>query len=157
MREKIEKLILENEKISLGKVAEELKVSLVEVLRNSPTVRKYPVEKRDELFNILRGWEKVLLLVITPNFVLEIKDKFPQGFYGNGYLNFQDVNSSIGGHLSIEKIKEIFLVDDYMFGKKSCSIRFYDEDEKEVFAIYVPRDEKKELIKEYVDCFNSLI
>lgn len=157
MREKIEKLILENEKISLGKVAEELKVSLVEVLRNSPTVRKYPVEKRDKLFNILRGWEKVLLLVITPNFVLEIKDKFPQGFYGHGYLNFQDVNSSIGGHLSIEKIKEIFLVDDYMFGKKSCSIRFYDEDEKEVFAIYVPRDEKKELIKEYVDCFNSLI
>ena len=61
MREKIEKLILENEKMSLGKVAEELKVSLVEVLRNSPTVRKYPVEKRDELFNILRGWEKVLL------------------------------------------------------------------------------------------------
>ncbi len=43
-----------------------------------------------------------------------------------------------------------------MFGRKSCSIRFYGEDEKEILAIYVPRDDKKELIKEYLDCFYSL-
>lgn len=157
MKNRIEKLLKENEKISLEKIAKELGISLMEVLREAPTVRKYPFEKREELFEILRGWEKVFLLVVTPNFVLEIKDKFPKGFYAHGYLNFHDPESSIGGHLSVGKIKEIFLVEDNMFGRKSCSIRFYGEDEKEIFAIYVPRDDKKELIKEYLDCFYSLI
>lgn len=157
MKNRIEKLLKENEKISLEKIAKELGISLIEVLREAPTVRKYPLEKREELFEILRGWEKVFLLVVTSNFVLEIKDKFPKGFYAHGYLNFHDPESSIGGHLSVGKIKEIFLVEDNMFGRKSCSIRFYGEDEKEIFAIYVPRDDKKELIKEYLDCFYSLI
>ena len=157
MKNRIEKLLKENEKISLEKIAKELGISLIEVLREAPTVRKYPLEKKEELFEILRGWEKVFLLVVTPNFVLEIKDKFPKGFYAHGYLNFHDPESSIGGHLSVDKIKEIFLVEDNMFGRKSCSIRFYGEDEKEILAIYVPRDDKKELIKEYLDCFYSLI
>lgn len=156
MREKIAELLAKDEKISLGKIAQELNVPLVDIYRNSPSVRKYPVEKREELFEILRGWDKVFLLVVTPNFVLEIKDKFPKGFYAHGFLNFHDNDSSIGGHLSVDKIKEIFLVEDIMFGRKSCSIKFYGEDEKEIFAIYVPRDEKKELIKEYLDCFYSL-
>lgn len=156
MKNRIEKLLKENEKISLEKIAKELGISLIEVLREAPTVRKYPLEKREELFEILRGWEKVFLLVVTPNFVLEIKDKFPKGFCAHGYLNFHDPESSIGGHLSVDKIKEIFLVEDNMFGRKSCSIRFYGEDEKEILAIYVPRDDKKELIKEYLDCFYSL-
>ncbi|MGL5960511.1 MAG: ChuX/HutX family heme-like substrate-binding protein, partial [Cetobacterium sp.] len=100
--------------------------------------------------------EKVFLLVITPSFVLEIQDKFPSGFYAHGYLNFNDKNSSIGGHLSTEKIKEIFLVKDIMFGRESYSIKFYGEDEKEIFAVYVPRNEKKELIQECLDSFNKL-
>ena len=156
MRKEIEKLLEKDKKTSLEKIAKELGISLIEVLREAPTVRKYPLEKREELFEILRGWEKVFLLVVTPNFVLEIKDKFPKGFYAHGYLNFHDPESSIGGHLSVDKIKEIFLVEDNMFGRKSCSIRFYGEDEKEILAIYVPRDDKKELIKEYLDCFYSL-
>ena len=157
MRKEIEKLLEKDKKTSLEKIAKELGISLIEVLRNSPTVRKYPLEKREELFEILREWEKVFLLVVTPNFVLEIKDKFPKGFYAHGDLNFHDPESSIGGNLSVDKIKEIFLVADNMFGRKSCSIRFYGEYEKEIFAIYVPRDDKKELIKEYLDCFYSLI
>ena len=43
-----------------------------------------------------------------------------------------------------------------MYGRKSCSIKFFGEDEKEIFAVYVPRDEKKELIKECLESFNNL-
>lgn len=56
MKNRIEKLLKENEKISLEKIAKELGISLIEVLREAPTVRKY---LREELFEILRGWEKV--------------------------------------------------------------------------------------------------
>ena len=158
MKEKIEEILKTEEGVSLAKISKDLGISFIEVLRQAPapTVRKYDVSKLDELFDILRSWEKVFLLVVTPSFVLEIKDKFPKGFYSHGFLNFHDETSSIGGHLSASKIKEIFVVEDMMYGRKSCSIKFYGEDEKEIFAIYVPRDEKKELIKECLDSFNKL-
>ena len=156
MKSKISDMLTNDAKISLGKIAKELGISMLEVLREAPTVRKYDVERIDELFNTLREWEKVFLLVVTPNFVLEIQDKFPKGFYAHGFLNFHDKDSAIGGHLSVGKIKEIFLVKDIMFGRESYSIKFFAEDEKEIFAVYVPRDEKKELIKECLESFQSL-
>lgn len=156
MKEKINHLLKENEKITLNEISKKLGISYVETLRNAPTCTKYPVEEINYLFDTLREWENVLLLVMAPNFVLEIKDKFPQGFLGHGFYNFHDKNSSIGGHLSIGNIKEIFFVEDIMFGLKSCSIKFFSEDEKEIFAIYVPRDEKKQLINSCLNSFNAL-
>lgn len=156
LREKIRIMIEENEKISLSTIGSKLGIEYLEVLREAPTVKRYPVDKIDELFEILRGWEKVFLLVVTPSFVLEIKDKFPKGFYAHNFLNFHDGNSSIGGHLSVGKIREIFLAKDFMFGRESYSIKFYGEDKKEIFAVYVPRDEKKELIKECLESFKKL-
>ena len=156
MKNKINEMLVNDEKASLNKIAKELDISIIEVLREAPTVKKYDIEKIDDLFDILRGWEKVFLLVVTPSFVLEIQDKFPKGFYAHGFLNFQDKNSTIGGHLSVGKIKEIFLVKDIMFGRESYSIKFFGEDEKEIFAVYVPRNEKKELIEECLESFKSL-
>lgn len=156
MKNKINEILTNDEKASLNKIAKELDISMIEVLREAPTVKKYDIEKIDELFDVLRGWEKVFLLVVTPSFVLEIQDKFPKGFYAHGFLNFHDKNSTIGGHLSVGKIKEIFLVKDIMFGRESYSIKFFGEDEKEIFAVYVPRNEKKELIEECLESFKSL-
>lgn len=126
-------------------------------MKEISSMRNYPVERIEELFEELRTWEKVFLLVVTPNFVLEIKDRFPKGFYGHGFLNLEDANSSIGGHLKVGEIKEISLVDGIMFGRKSCSIKFLSEDKKEIFAVYVPRNEAKELIPECLESFNDLI
>lgn len=156
MKNKIKKLLEANEKISLSKVATELNMPFIEVLRNTESVRTYDIEKIDDLFETLREWKKVFLLVVTPSFVMEIQDKFPKGFYAHGYLNFHDRNSTIGGHLTVGNIKEIFIVEDIMFGRKSCSIKFFGEDEKEIFSVYVPRDEKKELIVECLESFYNL-
>lgn len=157
MKLEIQKLLDEDKKISLAQIAKNLNVEYTEILKNAPTVREYPVEKIDDLFDILRGWEKVFLLLVTEGFVLEIKDKFPKGFYGHGFLNLHDKDSCIGGHLSVDQIRSVFLVDDIMFGRKSCSIKFYNEDKKEIFAVYVPRDEKKELISSCLESFNNII
>ncbi|WP_300330271.1 heme utilization cystosolic carrier protein HutX [Fusobacterium sp.] len=158
MKEQIKNYLIENKNISLAKVSKDLGISFMEVLRQSPDEysKSYPVEKIDELFEKLNSWEQVLMLVVTESFVLEIKDKFPKGKYGHGYLNFGDKESSIGGHLSVGNIKDIFIVNDIMFGRKSCSIKFFDTNEKEIFAVYVPRDEKGQLIEKYLNEFNSL-
>ncbi|MEG2696506.1 MAG: ChuX/HutX family heme-like substrate-binding protein, partial [Cetobacterium sp.] len=101
MKKRIQNILDINEKASLSKISSELEISMIEVLRNAPTVRTFDVKKIDDLFEVLREWEQVFLLVVTPNFVLEIKDKFPKGFYAHGFLNFHDKTTSIGGHLSV--------------------------------------------------------
>lgn len=155
MKKEIENILKNQEGISLSEVSKKLNVPYLEVLKNSPSVRKYDTLKINELFEILQSWEKVFLLVVTENFVLEIKDKFPKGFYAHGFLNFHDSSTSIGGHLTTSSITDIYLVSDYMFGRKSCSIKFYNND-KEVFAIYVPREENKEFIATCLESFYNL-
>ncbi len=155
MKKEIEHILKNKEGISLSEISKQLNIPYLEVLKNSPTVRKYDTLKINELFEILQSWEKVFLLVVTENFVLEIKDKFPKGFYAHGFLNFHDSNTSIGGHLTVSSITDIYLVSDYMFGRKSCSIKFYNND-KEVFAIYVPREENKEFITSCLESFYKL-
>lgn len=156
MRTQIENVLNEEGKISLGQIAKKLDVDYMEVLNNAPNSKRYPVEKLEELFDIFRSWEKVFLLVITENFVLEISDKFPVGFKAHGFLNFHDKTTSIGGHLTTDNISSIYIVDDVMFGRRSCSFKFYDKDNKEIFAIYLPRDEKKELISSPLEDFERL-
>lgn len=155
MKKEIENILKNQEGISLSEVSKKLNIPYLEVLKNSPSVRKYDTLKINELFEILQSWEKVFLLVVTENFVLEIKDKFPKGFYAHGFLNFHDSSTSIGGHLTTSSITDIYLVSDYMFGRKSCSIKFYNND-KEVFAIYVPRGENKEFIATCLESFYNL-
>lgn len=155
MKKEIENILKNQEGISLSEVSKKLNIPYLEVLKNSPSVRKYDTLKINELFEILQSWEKVFLLVVTENFVLEIKDKFPKGFYAHGFLNFHDSSTSIGGHLTTSSITDIYLVSDYMFGRKSCSIKFYNND-KEVFAIYVPREENKEFIATCLESFYNL-
>lgn len=60
MREKIEEILKTEEGVSLAKISKDLGISFIEVLRQAPapTVRKYDVSKLDELFDILRSWEK---------------------------------------------------------------------------------------------------
>lgn len=157
MENKIDNTFKNDKNISLSDMAKKLNIPTFEVLKNSEKVKEYDLKNIDSLFNILRNWEKVLMIVMTPNFILEIQDKFPNGFYSHGFLNLHDTNSSIGGHLSVKDIRYIFLVDDIMFGRKSCSIKFFSENKEEIFSIYVPRDKNKELIENCLKDFYNLM
>ncbi len=57
---------------------------------------------------------------------------------------------------SFWKLHEIFAVEDFMHGKTSCSVKFFGKDEKEIFSIYLPRNEKREYDAEIVEKFNKL-
>ena len=55
--------------------------------------------KFDEIIEDISKWGKILMIKITPSFVIEIKDFMPTGTYGHGYYNFNTKGSSISGHL----------------------------------------------------------
>lgn len=112
--------------------------------------------KFDEVIEDISTWGKILMIKITPPFVIEIKDFMPTGTYGHGYYNFDSKNSSISGHLKVDDIKKIAFETKNHRGMLSHSVVFYDKNEEHIFKIFVTRDENKELLQEQVDRFMAL-
>ena len=158
MKEKIEEILNQNPEISTLEIAQKLNVSEYEVLQNINTNIAKAVDgsKFDEIIEDISKWGKILMIKITPSFVIEIKDFMPTGTYGHGYYNFDSKNSSISGHLKVSDIEKIIFISKKHRGMISHSVVFYDKKGEHIFKIFVARDEKKELIKEQVDKFISL-
>lgn len=112
--------------------------------------------KFDEIIEDISTWGKILMIKITPSFVIEIKDYMPTGTYGHGYYNFDSKNSSISGHLKVSDIKEIVFVSKKHRGMLSHSVVFNDVNKEHIFKIFVTRDENKELLQEQVKRFENL-
>lgn len=158
MKEKIEEILNQNPEISTLEIAQKLNVSEYEVLQNINTNIAKAVDgsKFDEIIEDISKWGKILMIKITPSFVIEIKDFMPTGTYGHGYYNFDSKNSSISGHLKVSDIEKIIFISKKHRGMISHSVVFYDKKGEHIFKLFVARDENKELIKEQVDKFISL-
>ncbi len=109
----------------------------------------------DEIIEDISTWGKILMIKITPSFVIEIKDYMPKGTYGHGYYNFNG-ESSISGHLKASDIDKIVFVSKTHRGMLSHSISFNDKEGEHIFKVFVARDENKELLKEQVEKFEAL-
>ncbi|WP_051488668.1 heme utilization cystosolic carrier protein HutX [Aliarcobacter lanthieri] len=118
-------------------------------------IKEVESTKFDEIIEDISTWGKILMIKITPSFVIEIKDNMPTGTYGHGYYNFNSKNSSISGHLKVSDIETISFVSKILRGKLSHSIVFSKKDE-DIFKIFVTRDENGELLKDQVQKFESL-
>ncbi len=112
--------------------------------------------KFDEIIEDISTWGKILMIKITPSFVIEIKDYMPTGTYGHGYYNFDSKNSSISGHLKVSDIKKIVFVSKKHRGMLSHSVVFNDVNKEHIFKIFVTRDENRELLQEQVKRFENL-
>lgn len=118
-------------------------------------IKEVEVSKFDEIIEDISTWGKILMIKITPSFVIEIKDNMPMGTYGHGYYNFDSKNSSISGHLKVSDIEKISFISKIMRGRISHSVVFSSQNE-DIFKIFVTRDEQGELLKNQFEKFESL-
>lgn len=110
----------------------------------------------DEVIEDINKWGKILMIKITPSFVIEIKDYMPLGTYGHGYYNFDSKESSISGHLKADDIKQIIFSSKTHRGMLSHSVVFNDEKGEHIFKVFVTRDENRVLLKDQVEKFEAL-
>ena len=80
--------------------------------------------KFDEIIEDISKWGKILMIKITPSFVIEIKDFMPTGTYGHGYYNFNTKGSSISEHLKASDIEKIVFSSKIHRGMLSHSVSF---------------------------------
>ena len=112
--------------------------------------------KFDEIIEDISTWGKILMIKITPSFVIEIKDFMPTGTYGHGYYNFDSKGSSISGHLKTSDIEKIIFSSKVHRGMLSHSVNFNDANGENIFKVFVTRDENREILKEQFDKFVAL-
>lgn len=158
LREKIANFIKNNEDFTIPKVADGLNISQKDVLLNLPnevaTVANG--DEFDKIIKELESWGEVLIIKVTPSFVLEIKSKIPKGSYSRGYYNFAH-NAPLSGHLKTDDIKHIvFLSAKVVMGMLSHSILFLDKNGEHIFKVYVARDKKRQFIPEQLEAYKRL-
>lgn len=141
----------------LERVAEDHGVSTFDVVRALPADHacfcdgaRFPDVMAD-----LAQWGDVLMIVHTPNIVLEVSGAIPDGSYGRGYFNLHGA-SPIGGHIRADRCEVIAFVSRPFMGRPSCSIQFFDCDGAAIFKIFVARDENRELVSQQVARFEAL-
>ena len=158
MKKSIKDLLTINPELTTLEIAKELKISEYEVLQNIDKNIAKAVDSKhfDEIIEDISTWGKILMIKITPSFVIEINDNMPLGTYGHGYYNFNSKESSISGHLKVSDIDKIIFLSKKHRGMISHSVVFYDAKGEHIFKVSVRRDENRELLVSQVKKFIAL-
>lgn len=158
MKKSIEEVLSKNPEFTTIEIAKELDINEYIVLQNisEDLAKAVDVKNFDEIIQDISTWGKILMIKITPSFVIEINDYMPTGSYGHGYYNFDSKESSISGHLKVSDIDKIIFVSKRHRGMLSHSVVFYNLEGEHIFKIFVTRDETRELIASQVEKFMAL-
>lgn len=139
-------------------LAEELGVPLAAVMEALPEEMRVfaPAENFIAIWEEICGWEKITFMAATSGIILEISCRLPKGTSGHGMYNLMGKDLPFGGHVMPDKIKSICFVSKPLFGLESHSVQFFDQSGHQAFAIYLGRDEKRQIIASVRDKFMSL-
>lgn len=141
----------------LESVAAQCGATLRQVMEHLPpgAVKLLPGDRFETVWAELTQWGDVLLIVHTPDIVLECEGPLPSGTSAHGYFNIHG-DSPIGGHIKASNCAGVALVDRPFHGRRSCSVQFLNGDGNAMFKVFVPRDAARELRAETLDRFTSL-
>ncbi len=109
----------------------------------------------DRVWEDMTGWGAILLIVATPDIVLEVKGALVPGQHGQGYFNVHG-DSPIGGHIKASACVAIGFVDRTFHGRRSCSVQFFNAAGEAMFKVFVPRDRERALLPEPLARFELL-
>jgi putative heme utilization carrier protein HutX len=138
-------------------IARDYGVSTFDVVEALPEEHRsiLPGVKFEEVLAALTHWGEVLLIVHTPDIVLECVGKIPPGRLGGGYFNLHG-DSPIGGHVKAHNCTHIVFVSRPFMGRPSRSLQFFNAAGEAMFKVFVRRDKERNLVTEQVARFDAL-
>lgn len=138
-------------------IAVTAQVTPAEVLSILPSGAAVSAAAKDflDIWNELRSWGEVLMIVQTPDIVFEVPGHLPEGTEGHGWFNIHG-DSPIGGHIRKDNCASIIFVDRQFHGRRSLSVWFMNAGGSAMFKLFVRRDEDKELRSDQVTKFEAL-
>jgi heme iron utilization protein len=142
----------------LEQIAREYGVSTLDVVSALPAEHRGILagDHFEEVMEALTQWGEVLLIVHTPDIVLECAGKIPPGSFARGYYNIHSDDSPIGGHLKAENCKHIAFVSRPFMGRPSRSLQFFNGAGEAMFKVFVRRDAERNMLPDQVRRFDEL-
>ena len=134
--------------------------SLEDVIRCLPEsmIRHTEGSRIVEFLQAVAGWnEAVTFIAHTPDAIVEVTGKLPNGKVGHGFYNFQEAEAGgVHGHIYYENCQRIYLMERPFMGKATCSLNFMNKNGGAMFKIFVGRDENGELKAHQLDAMRKL-
>ncbi|MDR1194926.1 MAG: heme utilization cystosolic carrier protein HutX [Endomicrobium sp.] len=136
---------------AIGREYNVSELEVIKVLDADKQARLLEKEYVKKLIEELPTLGELLFLVEHGGSIFEIKSVFPQSQESHGYCNLG--RAPFSGHLNLEKITNIGVISETMYGRRSCNWVFLGENGETVFKVYIGRDQNKELLKNQLDVF----
>ena len=112
-----------------------------------------------EILQAVAAWdEAVTFIAHTPDAIVEVTGKLPDGKVGRGFYNFEhpETDGGVHGHIYYENCAAIYLIERPFMGKATCSLNFINRNGGAMFKIFVGRDENGELKQHQIEAMRKL-
>lgn len=112
-----------------------------------------------EILQAIAAWnESVTFIAHTPDAIVEVSGKLPNGKVGRGFYNFDhpETDGGVHGHIYYENCVSIYLLERPFMGKATCSLNFINRNGGAMFKIFVGRDEAGELKQHQIEAMRKL-
>lgn len=145
----------------LEMLAAQNQCSFEDVIRCLPeeNVRQTEGSRIVEILQAVSAWdESVTFIAHTPDAIVEVSGKLPNGKVGRGFYNFDhpETDGGIHGHIYYENCASIYLLERPFMGKATCSLNFINRNGGAMFKIFVGRDEAGELKQHQIEAMRKL-
>lgn len=115
-----------------------------------------PGTQAEALMRLLATWGNTTTIVIHGGCVFEFKGPFPEGTIAEGYYNLDGPVPGFHGHIRLDAIEHIGFQDKQHRGRQSYAFTFQDNDNKNIFKVFLGRNESGDLIQSQVDAFKKI-
>ena len=145
----------------LEMLAAQNQCSFEDVIRCLPeeNVRQTEGSRIVETLQAIAAWdESVTFIAHTPDAIVEVSGKLPNGKVGRGFYNFDhpETDGGVHGHIYYENCASIYLLERPFMGKATCSLNFINRNGGAMFKIFVGRDEAGELKQHQIEAMRKL-
>ena len=145
----------------LEMLAAQNQCSFEDVIRCLPeeNVRQTEGGRIVEILQAIAAWdESVTFIAHTPDAIVEVSGKLPNGKVGRGFYNFDhpETDGGVHGHIYYENCASIYLLERPFMGKATCSLNFINRNGGAMFKIFVGRDEAGELKQHQIEAMRKL-
>ena len=146
----------------LEMLAAQNQCSFEDVIRCLPeeNVRQTEGSRIVEILQAIAAWnESVTFIAHTPDAIVEVSGKLPNGKVGRGFYNFDhpETDGGVHGHIYYENCASIYLLERPFMGKATCSLNFINRNGGAMFKIFVGRDEAGELKQHQIEAMRKLL
>lgn len=157
IRRRINEVIAAGDYISSLKLAKEMRVPEVTVIRNLPegNMIELSATRFREILNEVSNWGRVTVVVRSPTFIGEFKVSLPKGESGENFYNLWSEDFTC--HIREEEVGSIFFVTQPLMERESRSIQFFDVNGDVMFKVFLPKDKEGKMASDQAKAFDNLV